>query len=614
MSLAVQSETAAGALAAAAAAAALWRGSARYEAPLRLAYRWFSVVAIAWGAGLVAQQALTGPLGGAAVPLTFGDLLALLALPAMLAGFAGLAAAGRGAGPERAAGAGSAAGARDDAGTGETLADAGHAAAAGRTPAALLPRDAVARFADTYILAASLFVIGWITLFGSIYHRSGDGAGTFVLALLHPMADLAVLGVALQYAVRAGRRGIAPFLALLAVTVSDALSVGAKVNAASPGLWAQLTQLAAFVLLGVAPLAGSGLAWLPRSGPVRGVTRLARGHPRRAGGRVTQLAAAAAAAAAVVIIGWAAAGGSAAEPAVVAVAGLAVLALAARIAGLLVSDRAASVTEQEAGRQFRELADRITDAVLLCDLDGTVRYASPAVAEYGYSPAKLDGMTLAELIHPEDLPGGIRSVHAAARRTPATGRLPCRVRSSDGTWRHVEATVSRQRYPDSADLLLVTARDVSDQVALRRQVTHLTFHDGLTGLPNRAYLEERAKDALGAELQPAELAVPEPAAGGPAAGSAAASEPPVVTGAIFLDLDGFTGVNDSVGHGAGDLLLAQAARLAPRRGPAARYRGQVGGRRVRRAGGERGQRPGDRGHRGTAGRVDRRHGVPRRRP
>ena len=70
-------------------------------------------------------------------------------------------------------------------------------------------------------------------------------------------------------------------------------------------------------------------------------------------------------------------------------------------------------------------------------------------------------------------------------------------------------------------------------------MTHLTFHDGLTGLPNRAYLEERAKDVLGAVT-----------AGGP----------DVVTGAIFLDLDGFTGVNDSVGHGAGDLLLAQAAR------------------------------------------------------
>jgi len=587
MSLSVLSETAAGALAAAAAAVVLWRSSIRQEAAVRLAYRWFAAVAAAWGAGLVAQQALIGPLGGAAVPLTFGDLLSLLALPAMVAGFAALASAGRepaeardlAAAREPAAvrepGAGPVPGAGHRPGAG-TQPGTGSRQGAGRSPAALLPRDAVARLADGYILAAALFVIGWITLFGSVYHRSGDGAGTFVLALLHPLADLAALGVALQYAVRAGRRGIAPFLALLAVTVSDALSVSAKVNAASPGGWAQLLQLAAFCLLGAAPLIGTDLAWLPRRGPVRGMTRLARrGQAQQSGGLVTQLAALAAAAAALAIIAWALAGGSSAEPAVAVAGGIAVIALAARIAGLLVSDRAASVTQQESHRQFRELADRITDAVLVCDLDGTVRYASPAVAEYGYSRARLEGMTLADLIHPEDLPGGIRSVREAASTTPATRRFPCRVRSSDGTWRHVEATVSRQHYAGSAEQLLVTARDVSDQVALRRQVTHLTFHDGLTGLPNRAYLEERTKDLLGAWRQAAsELAAGEIAgdlvagdlvagdlvAGGLATSELAAGESPVVTGAIFLDLDGFTGVNDSVGHGAGDLLLAQAAR------------------------------------------------------
>src|SRR5438105_1047599 len=84
--------------------------------------------------------------------------------------------------------------------------------------------------------------------------------------------------------------------------------------------------------------------------------------------------------------------------------------------------------------------------------------------------------------------------------------------------------------------MLVTGRDVSDQVALRQQVNHLTFHDGLTGLPNRAYVEERARDVL--------------------RDAAAARQ----TGVIFLDLDRFTAVNDSVGHGAGDLVLAQAAR------------------------------------------------------
>ena len=94
----------------------------------------------------------------------------------------------------------------------------------------------------------------------------------------------------------------------------------------------------------------------------------------------------------------------------------------------------------------------------------------------------------------------------------------------------------RYQAPDAPIQMLVTARDVSDQVALRQQVTHLTFHDGLTGLPNRAYVEERARDVL--------------------RDAAVAGR----TGVIFLDLDRFTAVNNSVGHGAGDLVLAQAAR------------------------------------------------------
>jgi len=108
----------------------------------------------------------------------------------------------------------------------------------------------------------------------------------------------------------------------------------------------------------------------------------------------------------------------------------------------------------------------------------------------------------------------------------------------------VEATVSRYAEPGRPDLLLVTVRDISDQVALQRQVTHLTFHDGTTGLPNRSFLEERAKDLL--------LDVHDPAESERIAAQR--------TGAIFVDLDGFTAINDSVGHGAGDLVLAQAGR------------------------------------------------------
>jgi diguanylate cyclase (GGDEF)-like protein/PAS domain S-box-containing protein len=219
---------------------------------------------------------------------------------------------------------------------------------------------------------------------------------------------------------------------------------------------------------------------------------------------------------------------------------------------------------QESGRQFRQLAERTSDVVLLCDLNGVVRYASHAVTGYGYGPDALRGTPVVDLLHPEDRAGGMRAIRRAmTSKAQRPGRYPCRVRAEDGTWRHVEATVSRYRDPGQPDLVLVTARDMSAEVALRRQVTHLTFHDGLTGLPNRAYAEQRAQDVLGqgrdavAAGGPAEAGEPAVPAG---PGGPAARAERAVPGVIVVDIDGFTAVNDARGRTAGDLLLAQVAR------------------------------------------------------
>jgi diguanylate cyclase (GGDEF)-like protein/PAS domain S-box-containing protein len=209
--------------------------------------------------------------------------------------------------------------------------------------------------------------------------------------------------------------------------------------------------------------------------------------------------------------------------------------LAVRVVSLLRRVDSWSRVWQESGRQFRQLAERTSDVVLLCDPAGVIRYASQAVAGYGYTPGALRGTALAGLLHPEDQAAGIAAVRRALTgRAEQARRYPCRVRAEDGTWRHVQATLSRYRDPGQPDLVLVTARDMSAQVALRRQVTHLTFHDGLTGLPNRAYAEQRAREAPGG------------ARPGP--------------GLVVVALDGFTAVNEAHGHAAGDLLLAQVAR------------------------------------------------------
>ncbi len=525
MSLAAQAVTTVVALIAAVAAASLWRGANRHTGSVRRAYRVFALTALLWGAGAIGQQALASASAGATFPFTGADLPGLLALPALVTGLASL----------------------------------GSRREAARHPLAQRHRarigTAVARCADGYVVASALFIIGWITVLSAGYVHSGDDPGTFAAELIHPLADLLVLGGVLPLAVAAGRRGAAPVLALLAVTVSDTLAVGAKISNGHPGAASQLLLIAGFCVLGCAPWMGG--SW--RAGPGDA------GQFSRAGAHAaTALAAVTAAAAAVVLIGWVLAGSPAPEPVLALVTGTALLALTARVLILVHRDSIRSRLWHESGHQFRELADRISDVVLVCDYAGAISYASPAVRDYGYTPAGLEGQVLTDLVHPEDRLGGLRAVREAASvaGAPVTDgpaqqvRYSCRVRAADGTWRYVEATISRHRSQGAPDRLLVTSRDVSDQVALRRQIAHLTYHDGLTGLPNRAYLEERAREVLSLERQGAGVA-----------------------GVILVDLDAFTSVNDAAGPSAGDLVLAQVGRrlraTVPPRGTVARWGGDV---------------------------------------
>ena len=480
-------------LAAVGAAVSLWRGAARQPWPDLRAYRWFTIAAGLICANVIVGQAVPPPAGAAAM-LSFTDLPSLLLLPVMAAGLAGLATAARSAMPDT-----------------QSPRRSRRLAAAG------------AYLADGYVLAAALFLIGWVTLFSAAYARSGAGL-SFARELVHPLVDLLILCAALPLAQAAGRRGVAPYLALVAVAVGDALAVGARIAGTSPGIGAVAAQLVALGLLALTPWAigawAAGTRWLDGA---REVT--------------TAAAAAVAAAACVLVIGQAIAAGHLNGLMEILLVSTIAAVLAVRVVSLVWRADAWSRVWQESGRQFRQLAERTSDVVLLCDVNGVIRYASQAVTGYGYGPDALRGTPVVDLLHPDDRAGGMQAIRRAREsKAPRPGRYPCRVRAEDGTWRYVEATVSRYRDPGQPDLVLITARDMSAQVALRRQVTHLTFHDGLTGLPNRAYAEQRAVDVL------------------------AQSRGATVPGVILVDIDGFTALNDVRGHTAGNLLLAQVAR------------------------------------------------------
>ncbi len=77
---------------------------------------------------------------------------------------------------------------------------------------------------------------------------------------------------------------------------------------------------------------------------------------------------------------------------------------------------------REASNSLRDLADRTGDMVLICDLDGTISYASPLVSAFSYPPEALVGKPLSEFVHPEDI-GAARAVVAAVVGVPADEAL-----------------------------------------------------------------------------------------------------------------------------------------------------------------------------------------------
>jgi diguanylate cyclase (GGDEF)-like protein len=533
-------------LAAAGAVVALWVGAGRHSGPVARGYRWLGLAALFWVAGLIYDAVLGGQLNSSPTP-SLADVAPLLALGAAATGVMVLGSPSL-----------------EAARAPSSSPDAPRAPAG--TSGSVLPG-----LADGYVMAVALLVIGWVVAFGGEFRRSNEHPQTFLLVLLHPLADLAVLGALLPVLTAAFNLVILPYLALLVLTVADSLGISARISAGHPGGIEQLAMVLAACLLGLAPWVKTIAARLELS-PWRRESSASSRPPAvqvTSAGAATIIAAVAVVAAAFVVIVNGLASAPAAGLALVIAGGAAVLVLAIRILMLVRENGVAIRMWRESTDSLRDLADRASDMVLICDLDGIISYASPSVTTFSYPPDALVGRALMEFVHPEDAASARTAIEQAlgpvadtvgADRGPQPddsepgrkGRFACRVRAADGTWRHIECAVLLYRVPGEPAQMLITARDVSDQVALRQQVAHLTFHDGLTGLPNRAYVEERAREALteGGSRQ---------------------------AGVIFLDLDGFTAVNDLVGHGAGDLVLAQTARrlraLVPAQDTVARWGG-----------------------------------------
>lgn len=180
------------------------------------------------------------------------------------------------------------------------------------------------------------------------------------------------------------------------------------------------------------------------------------------------------------------------------------------------------------------LLDSLVDGILAHTMDGHILYFNPALTNMlGLTAAEFANLGPWEWVAPamrDTIPERIRLLHKGEMR------FESQAVNRDGSILHTEVHAHIVDLPLDGEIMVSVIHDITDRIAAQEDIRHLAFHDTLTGLANRVLLDERMSHAI-----------------------ASAERHGDVVGVVFLDLDDFKPVNDTLGHTTGDIVLRVVA-------------------------------------------------------
>lgn len=201
---------------------------------------------------------------------------------------------------------------------------------------------------------------------------------------------------------------------------------------------------------------------------------------------------------------------------------------------------AAHKAVRESEERFRLMVEHASDVILIVDEAGVITYAGPSTEQVlNVPPEQLTGNNMLDFVHRDDRRTFLDSFEKSFSAGGTFPFIQFRFRQSEGRWIHLEGKGRVVSRGAGMRVCILNSHDVTHRVKLEEELRSLSLRDELTGLHNRrsfvACFEQQVKLAQRANKKGLSL--------------------------LFIDLDGFKGINDTLGHKVGDHALIETAQL-----------------------------------------------------